>query len=660
MNLAAIDWVILLGVLLCLISSVFITRKYMQSVADFLVAGRTAGRYILSLSQGIAGLGAISIVGLLEMNYIAGFSMTWWGFTMSIVVLVITVTGWVIYRFRQTRSLTLAEFFEKRYSRRFRIFAGMLAFFSGVINFGIFPAVVARFFMYYCGLPQSIPFAGLEIPVFPLTMIVLLGIALFFVYSGGQVAVIITDFIQGVFVNLVFIAVTLYLMLQVDWSQIFEALSSAPQDASLINPFKTSHVEDFNLGYFLIGVVVVIYGAMSWQGTQAYNASAKSAHEAKMAGVLNNWRGFPQGLLLLLVPIIAYTVMNHADFAANAAHVNGILDGVDSKPIRAQLRVPLVLTTLLPAGLLGAFAAVMLAAFISTHDTYLHSWGSIFVQDVILPFRKKPLTKTQHLRVLRLSIAGVALFIFFFSMVFRQAEYIFLFFAITGAIFFGGCGAVLIGGLYWKRGTTPAAWASMITGSSIAVGGIIIHQIIDDFFINGQMFTGISIGAASLVYILVSLLGKRETHDLSRLLHRGQYALESEYRVVNKTPSRGLRMLAIGEEFTKADKIIYFASYAWTLSWTVVFIIGTVYNLHHEVADRRWAEFWKIYIYIQIALSLFVTVWFLIGGARDVRYMLRALRTMTRDATDDGTVRRDSVVDGATTSKEGTGANVPM
>ncbi|UCG51780.1 MAG: sodium:solute symporter family protein [Candidatus Latescibacterota bacterium] len=641
MNMAVVDWLILVGALTFLVSGVFITRKYMQSVADFLVAGRTAGRYILSLSQGIAGLGAISIVGLLEMNYIAGFSMSWWGITMSVVVLVITVTGWVIYRFRQTRSLTLPEFFEKRYSRKFRIFAGMLAFASGLVNFGIFPAVVARFFIYYCGLPDSIPVAGIEISVFPLTMIVLLSIALFFVYSGGQVAVIITDFVQGVFVNLVFVAVTLYLMFQVDWTQILEALATAPQDASLINPFKTSHVEDFNLWYFLIGVVVVIYGAMSWQGTQAYNASAKSAHEAKMGAVLNNWRGFPQNLLLLFVPIIAYTVMNHADFAANAAHVNGILDGLDSKPIQAQLRVPLVLTTLLPVGLLGAFAAVMLAAFISTHDTYLHSWGSIFVQDVIIPFRKKPLTQRQHLRILRLSIAGVAVFIFFFSLLFRQAEYIFLFFAITGAIFFGGCGAVLIGGLYWKHGTTPAAWTAMITGSSIAVGGIVTHQLVDDFFINGQMFTGISIGAACLVYVLVSLLGKREVHDLDKLLHRGAHAIKEEYRVIDEAPSRGLRMLAIGKEFTKTDKIIYFASYAWTFSWTVVFVIGTIYNLHHEVDDTGWAEFWKIYIYIQIALSLFVIVWFLIGGANDVRKMLRALRTMKRDPSDDGIVRQD-------------------
>ena len=67
--------------------------------------------------------------------------------------------------------------------------------------------------------------------------------------------------------------------------------------------------------------------------------------------------------------------------------------------------------------------------------------------------------RAQHLRVLRCSILGVGVFIFFFSLVFQQSEYIFLFFAITGAIFAGGRGAVIIGGLYWKRGTTAAAWA---------------------------------------------------------------------------------------------------------------------------------------------------------------------------------------------------------
>lgn len=669
MNMAPIDWTILVVVLGVLVGGVLLSRGYMRSVADFLSAGRTAGRYLISMAAGIAGLGAITIVGLLEMNYIAGFSMTWWGFTMSVVILIITVSGWVIYRFRQTRALTLAQFFETRYSKKFRIFAGIIAFMSGLINFGIFPAVGARFFIHFCGLPAAIGLFGLAVPTFPLVMIILLGLALFFVFSGGQVAVIITDFAQGLFVNVVFVAIVLYLFLQVDWTQIVEALAAAPQEASLINPFKTSHIEDFNFWYFMIGIVGVLYGAMSWQGTQAYNSSASNAHEAKMGSVLGNWRGFPQGLFLLFVPIVIYTVMHHPDFAALAAGVESAVSGVGNEAIRSQMRAPLVLATMLPVGLMGAFAAVMLAAFISTHDTYLHSWGSIFIQDVVMPFRKKRLSQKQHLRLLRWSIFGVAVFIFFFSLLFQQSEYIFLFFAITGAIFAGGSGAVIIGGLYWKRGTAPAAWAALITGSSIAVGGILIHRLPEEMFlsapenlsqiaaygwntlrwlynINGQQYWAMAMGASALLYVLVSLLGKRRSFDLDRLLHRGKYDTARETTVVNAAPSRGLRMLGMGKEFTRGDRIIYIASYAHTGIWILVFIVGTIYNLHHDVPDAAWASFWRVYFFIQVVISLFVIVWFSIGGFRDIGSMLGRLRVMKRDQNDDGVAEQLDVAEG--------------
>jgi len=473
-------------------------------------------------------------------------------------------------------------------------------------------------------------------------MALLLSISLYFVFSGGQIAVIVTDFLQGVFVNVVFVLLVLFLFIKVDWTQIVEALSMAPENASLINPFKTSHVEDFNLWYFLIGVFGVFYGAMSWQGTQAYNASAYSAHEAKMSGVLNNWRGYPQNLFLLFVPIICYTIMHHPDFSKIAGSVNATLAGVGSEAVQNQLRTPVMLTKLLPIGFMGAFAAVMLGAFISTHDTYLHSWGSIFIQDVVMPFREKPLSSRQHLKVLRFSIVGVAVFIFFFSLIFQQSQYIFLFFAITGAIFAGGSGAVIIGGLYWKRGTTAAAWSAMITGSTIAVGGIIIHQLTEDFPINGQQFWAIAMGASTIIYVLVSLSGRREEHDFDKLLHRGKYAT-GETKVVTEEPSRGFKILGMGKEFTKGDKAIYIATYIVTGIWILVFIAGTIYNLTHQVEDSKWAEFWKFYFYYNVVMCLVVIVWFTIGGIRNLKTMFSRLRVLKRDTGDDGIVRHEPI-----------------
>ncbi len=205
MSLSYFDWFIVLATFALMTYGVIFSKKFMKSVADFLAAGRTAGRYIISVAMGMAMLGAISVVGEFELFYKSGFCMKWWELTMAMAILVVTISGWVVYRFRQTRALTMAQFFEMRYSRRFRIFSGIIAWVSGMINFGIFPAVGARFFIYFTGLPLSFPLFGFEISTFVLLMLFLLSIALMFVFAGGQIAVIVADFIQGVFTNIVFV-----------------------------------------------------------------------------------------------------------------------------------------------------------------------------------------------------------------------------------------------------------------------------------------------------------------------------------------------------------------------------------------------------------------------------------------------------------------------
>ena len=691
MNLSFIDWLIVAIALGGMIYSVGMTKGLMKSVTDFLSAGRTAGRYVLSVSSGVAGLGAISIIMFLEMGYVAGFSLSWWGLSQGIIILAITMSGWVVYRFRSTRCLTLAQFFEKRYSRNFRIFAGIVAFVAGIINFGIFPAVGAQFFINYCGLPES--FMG--IPMYPLVMFVLLSIALYFVYTGGQIAVIIADFFQGVFVTIVLFMVTTYLFFTIGWEEVSESLEQTPiklayeevqnlqqessfqilpqiekdakiseinekhKNSSRINPFKTSQVEDFNFWYFLIGIIGVMYGTLGWQGAQGYNSSAKSAHEAKMGSVLAGFRGLPQGLFMFLVPVLVYVLMNHPDYQAVADAVNSSLDKISTDTLRTQLRAPFVLSEVLPVGLLGAFAALMLAAFISTHDTYLHSWGSIFIQDVIMPFRDKPFDKETHLRVLRYSIFGVAVFIFFFSLLFSQNQKIALYFALTAAIFSGGCGAVIIGGLYWERGTTAAAWTAMIIGAFIGVGGTLVKQVSVDWLsdvsslttiktillylrdINGQEYWGIGMASSSISYILVSLIGSRSSIDMDMLLNRGRYSIKGEMAVINKDPDLGWKIFGMGAEFTKSDKLIYILNYGWTGMWTLIFIIGTVYNLSNPVSDSSWMKYWEYYIYLNMVVSIIIIVWFTVGGISDLKHMISSLQSDRRDHGDDGWVHNE-------------------
>lgn len=478
--MSLIDWIIAIVPFLLICYTAYVSKKHMRSVADFLAANRCAGKYLLGVADGIAGLGAISIIGMFEMYYKAGFTASWWSMMILPLTAIAAITGWVQYRYRQTRALTMAQFFEMRYSRKFRVFAGFLCALSGVVNFAIFPAVGGRFFQYYCGIPTYYVSLGpIEVDlIFGVIMALLLLISLAFTFMGGQIAVIITDCIQGIYCNIIFLIIAVYLLFFLfDWSVLVESFSYAPADASLINPVKTSGTDNFSLSYFLIAGFGVFYSQLSWQGNQGYYVAARTPHDSKMGRVIGNLRTIVQTVPMVLLPLAAFALLHHANFGADAQAVQGVLDTIDNQKLQSQQTVTIALTHILPIGLIGAFAAVMLAAFVSTHDTYLHSWGSIVVQDVVLPLRQifkkdsQPLSPKEHIRWLKRSIFGVALFIFLFSWLIPPKLDILMFFALTGTIFLSWSGAAIIGGLYWKYGTTTGAWCATIAGLIMAIAG---------------------------------------------------------------------------------------------------------------------------------------------------------------------------------------------
>ncbi|GAT32616.1 solute:Na+ symporter, SSS family [Terrimicrobium sacchariphilum] len=146
-----IDWLIITIPLLILLVVGFYSHRFMKSVADFLSGGRLAGRYLLAVAKGEQGVGAVVFVAMFERISKSGFVLTWWEWLSIPVTLIVGISGWVVYRFRETRALTLAQFFEIRYSKRFRIFTGFLGFAAGLANFGVIPVVGARFLTFFLG-----------------------------------------------------------------------------------------------------------------------------------------------------------------------------------------------------------------------------------------------------------------------------------------------------------------------------------------------------------------------------------------------------------------------------------------------------------------------------------------------------------------------------
>ena len=667
-----IDWTIVAVFIAFLMGFAVYAKRYNKGVADFLAANRCAGRYLLCISQGIAAIGAISFVAIFQQYYAAGFSAIWWIMMLYPLSLLFAVSGWIVYRYRETRALTMAQFFEIRYSRRFRVFTGILAWVSGVMNMGIFPAVTARVFIHFCGLPETFTLFGMAgISTYVAIMLLELSIALAFVFLGGMIVVMITDFLQGIFCNIVFLVILIFLLTKFEWGTVIEALQMAPENASLLNPFKTSQAEGFNIFFFLMFAFLNIYGYRAWQGTGGYNAAAKNAHEAKMSGIIGQWRGQIQLLLLLMIPLCAFMIMHHPVFSVLAQEIQGTVDTIANPSVQKQMLVPIALAKMLPVGLMGLFVAVIFAAAISSDDTYLHSWGSIFVQDVILPFKKKPFTPKQQMWALRASIAFVAVFIFFFSLLFRQNDYILMFMQLTGAIYLGGAGAVIVGGLYWKRATPGAAWFAMISGTSVAVGGLLIRTIWPDIvplllerFPDSSFlakhaeafpYDGMQISFAAAVfaiigYLLISLyswlIARRPAFKMDRMLHRGKYAIKGEHGEDVVLPPTGLKALLPSKEFTRLDKVLYYVLMGWLMAFFAIFVGVTIFHFIWGTTDAFWIRYWTSWVWLIIILGTGTTIWILIGGLCDMKSMFSALRVADRNINDNGcVVGYHSVVD---------------
>jgi len=449
------------------------------------------------------------------------------------------------------------------------------------------------------------------------------------------------------------------LLFKIDWSNIITVLSAAPSGQSMLDPFDIKSVEGFNLWYFIFQIVLTVYGYSAWQGSQAYNCSAKNPHEGRMASVLVGWRNYIYNVFFFFVPVCIFVVMNGSQFQHLAGAINNNLAAISDVQMREQLTVSVGLLHLLPVGVVGLLCASFIAGNIATDETYLHSWGSIMVQDVIMPLRGKPFSPEAHIKALRLSIISIALFAFFFSLFFNLKDFIFMYFAITGAIYLGGAGAVILGGMYWKRGTVWGAWTAMVLGAVCSVSGIVLQNILwphvlpglkqgypsifgrfpEAFPLTGMEMAFIFAVVALLAYVIVSLLTKPDKElDFDRLFHRGKYAIDDKEVQPETGKWKLLAKFGIGREFTLSDKIIAIASILLTLFWVLIFIVGNIIHSKFGISKEVWGKWWAFYLIVNLAISVFVAVWLFIGGLSNFRELIRLLKEKRRDNLDDGYV----------------------
>jgi SSS family solute:Na+ symporter len=415
--------------------------------------------------------------------------------------------------------------------------------------------------------------------------------------------------------------------------------------------------------YVLMSLAIFVYRTMAHQNKQGFNSAALTPHDFRMSGVLLEWRGYARMFMLFMLALGALAYLKHPAFAEQAAAPAGEISHIGDAYLKKQMTVPVALRYLLPIGIKGLFVSIMVMGLLAGDAGHLHSWGSIFVQDVIVPLQKRPMPPRTHIWVLRLAVTFVAVFAFTFSFFFTQTQYIRLWWDATAGIFVGGAGAAIIGGLYWRYGTTAAAWVAMVAGSTLAFTGILCNSPLwpsiaqnvvaklgvtppARFWLNGQEMTFWAAITAVVSYVTVSLITCREPYNLERMLHRGRYAVEGEKKATNlpwRQRFHPRNLLKFNEDFTLVDKLAAGGIFWWSLLLAFVTIGCAIANPFIKAWPKDfWPTYWFVIgVAVPVVIGVGTLFWFGIGGVIDLFAFFRALRTVKRDDRDDGRVVKD-------------------
>lgn len=328
-------------------------RRYIRGVADFVVAGRVAGRYVICVADLEIMLGVLVLIALCEERYKGGFGIAFWQNVTLPIGIFLSLTGYCVYRYRQTRAMSIGQFLEMRYNRTLRVLATIIRTVAEILTNMIGPAVAARFLVYFIGLPTHLAIAGCEVPTFMVITVILLLLCAVILWAGGTLALIVTDCVQGLICYPIFVIFCCFLLYKFSWwAEIAPVLADRVAGQSFLNPNDIAELRDFNLFALFVTLFNSVLNRASWIGGGSSGA-AKTPHEQNMAALLGAWRNGLALVMCVLIALAISTFMNHRNFAVPAHEVRVALLGKISEevlnqpsetPLRAELRAKLAVT----------------------------------------------------------------------------------------------------------------------------------------------------------------------------------------------------------------------------------------------------------------------------------------------------------------------------
>jgi SSS family solute:Na+ symporter len=455
-NFSFLDWCIVIGYLLVIVCVGVYIKRYISNVTDFIVAGRGLKTFLGVATMIGTELGLVTVMYSSQKGFTGGFAAFHIAFASAIVALVVGLTGFIVVPLRKMNVMTIPEFYEKRFGHGVRILGGTILAFSGILNMGMFLKAGSLFVMGITGMTSEY-----ELKII---MSVLLGMVLLYTSLGGMVSVVVLDYIQFVVLSFSLLATSVLAIRHLGWANIIETVSQLKGQAGF-NPFDA---EGFGTSYVIWMFFLGLVNCAIWQTAVIRACSADSTRTVKRLYSFASV-GF---LIRFLIPyffgicaLVYIAQPGHETLKSVFIPANGL-----SEPQVTLMAMPVFLSQILPVGLIGIISAGMLAAFMSTHDSYLLCWSSVLTQDVVTPWFKKGLSSNVRLLLTRIFIVAIGIFILVWGLWYDLGQDLWDYMAISGAIYFTGAIALLVFGIYWRRASQVGAYLALICGFGAILG----------------------------------------------------------------------------------------------------------------------------------------------------------------------------------------------
>jgi len=455
----------------------FFFYKKNENVEDYYVGGRSMGSWHIGLSVVATDVGGGFSIGLGGLGYAIGLAGSWMLFTglvgawLSAVVLIPIVSKLSV----KHKFFTFPQIFSHFYNNK-------VAFVAGIISA-----------IGYIGFTSSQLLAGAKLASATFdeisleTALIFMGvIAVIYTGIGGLKAVIYTDTIQWIILmsGLIFIGipVSYYAIGGID------AIRSTVGH-EFLSLSNVSWQQLLNWGITIIPIWFV--GMTLYQRIYA-SKNEKQAKKAWFIAGLFEW------------PIMAFMGVALGLFS-RVAFENGMFKEIGytvGSALDAEMGLPILLNTVLPAGLMGLVLSAYFSAILSTADSCLMAASGNVQTDILEKiFRFKTDTKSQLKvsQIVTLTIGALSLLLAsYMTNVLSLMLY-------SYAFMVSGLFVPVLAALYGKKPNAHAAMLAMIIGGTTTVI-LAVGKFKLPFDLDANIF---GISASAVVYLIVNIINRK-------------------------------------------------------------------------------------------------------------------------------------------------------